>query len=244
VMLHRIAALPRERRRRDLSSVRAVIASGSMIPPSLREQVTEVFGPTLYDMYGSTEAGLVAIATPEDVATRPASVGRPIPGVDVLVVDEQGAPLPAGAVGRIVIDSTGTFEGYTGDDRADEVAGLLATGDAGHFDDEGYLFVEGRADDMVIVGGENVYPAEIEEAILRVPGVREVAVAGLPDPEFGQVVVAFVAGEADPDRITTACREALASYKVPRRVELVDELPRTATGKVLVRELVDRLEKE
>jgi fatty-acyl-CoA synthase len=244
VMLHRISALPEERRRRDLSSVRVVIASGAVIPPALRERIADVFGSALYDMYGSTEAGLVAIATPEDVAGRPTSVGRPIPGVEVLVVDEDGTPLPAGEVGRIVVDSTGTFEGYTGDDRPDHVAGLLSTGDAGHFDDDGYLFVEGRADDMIIVGGENVYPAEIEEAILRVPGVREAAVAGASDPEFGQVVVAFVAGDADAERITATCREALASFKVPRRIERVDELPRTATGKVLVRDLVAGLEKE
>jgi fatty-acyl-CoA synthase len=231
VMLHRIVQLPDEERRgHDLSTVRAVIASGAVIPPPLRERITELFGSALYDMYGSTEAGLVAIATPEDIERRPASVGRPIPGVDVAIVDGEGHRVEPGEVGRIVVGSEGTFEGYTGEDRVDEVEGMLAIGDAGRFDGQGYLYVEGRADDMVIVGGENVYPAEIETAILEVPGVREVAVAGAPDEELGQILVAWVAGDTDAEKVREACREALASYKVPRRVELLDELPRTASG--------------
>ena len=143
-----------------------------------------------------------------------------------------------------MVRSEGRFEGYTGDHRADEAGGYLAIGDAGRLDEDGYLYVEGRADDMVIVGGENVYPVEVEEAILRVPGVQEVAVGGASDPEFGQVLVAFVVGEADDDPIREACRATLASYKVPRRIERVPSLPRTASGKVLIRELVGRFEKE
>lgn len=238
VMLHRIAALPEDRRSNDLSSVRVVIASGSAIPPALRERVQDVFGPTLYDMYGSTETGLISIATPEHIAAQPASVGKVLPGVEVTVLDTDGRRVPPGVVGRLFVRGEGVFEGYTGADDPDHVDGYMSTGDLGRIDEEDYLFVEGRADDMVVVGGENVYPIEVEEAIMRLDGVREVAVAGVQDPEYGQVLVAFVVGDIDADSVRDACRASLASYKVPRRIEILDELPRTATGKVLVRQLV------
>src|SRR5437667_12242728 len=120
----------------------------------------------------------------------------------------------------------------------------MSLGDLGRLDRDGYIYVEGRADDMVVVGGENVYPREIEDVVRAVPGVRDVAVFGAPDPEYGQTIVAFVVGKVEPDAIVDACRSQLASFKVPRRVELVDELPRTSTGKVLKRELLPRLEAE
>jgi len=132
------------------------------------------------------------------------------------------------------VSGDGVFEGYL-DGSGDSV---VATGDLGRLDAEGYLWVVGRADDLIVVGGENVRPAEIEEVVAAVDGVREVAVAGVPDAEYGQVPVAFVVGDAPEDRIVEACRAALASYKVPRKVIRRDGLPRTATGKVLVRELV------
>jgi acyl-CoA synthetase (AMP-forming)/AMP-acid ligase II len=245
VMLHRTVSLPEAALRHDLSSVRIVIVSGSSLSPSLRERATEVFGDTLYDLYGSTEAGWVAVATPEDIAKRPDSVGRPVPGAEVVVLGEDGEPVGPDQVGRIYVRSEARFEGYTDGEDTDERGDLFGLGDLGHLDEEGFLHVEGRADDMVVVGGENVYPIEVEEVIRGVEGVEDVAVTGVPDPEYGRVLTAFVTGRASQERILSACREALASYKVPRRVERLRELPRTGSGKVLVRELVAGLtEKE
>jgi fatty-acyl-CoA synthase len=175
------------------------------------------------------------------VAKHPDSVGRPVPGVDVVVLGDTGEALPTGEIGSLYIRSDMKFEGYTGGEETTERDGLFGLGDLGHLDDEGYLHVEGRADDMVVVGGENVYPIEIEEVIRGLEGVDDVAVAGAPDAEYGRVLVAFVVGDVTEERLLQACRESLASYKVPKRVERVTELPRTSTGKVLTRELVASL---
>lgn len=240
VMLNRMVSLPTEPRgRHDLSSVRIVMVSGSSLPGDLRDAAGQLFGPVLHDLYGSTEAGWVAVARPEDIAEHPGTVGRPVPGVEVAVLGDDGTPMPPGEVGTLHVRSDAVFQGYTGGEETEERDGYLSLGDLGRLDRDGYLYVEGRADDMVVVGGENVYPAEIEEVIRRLEHVEDVAVAGVPDPEYGQVLAAFVVGAADQDRVVKACREALASYKVPRRVERVERLPRNATGKVLVRELID-----
>jgi acyl-CoA synthetase (AMP-forming)/AMP-acid ligase II len=241
VMLNRIVSLPAETRSRcDLSSVRIVLVSGSSLPGDLRDAAGELFGPVLHDLYGSTEAGWVAVARPEDMAEHPGTVGRPVPGVEVAVLGDDDEPVPSGQVGNLHVRSDAVFQGYTGGEKAQVRDGYLSLGDLGKVDRDGYLYVEGRADDMVVIGGENVYPAEVEAVIRKLNGVDEVAVAGVPDPEYGQVLAAFVVGSADQERVVEACREALASYKVPRRVEHVDRLPRNATGKVLVRELIDR----
>jgi len=241
IMIRRIVSLPEgTRHRRDLSSLRILLASGAAIPEDVRTAVADMFGEVLYDLYGSTEAGWVAIATPEDMRRKQGTLGRPVQGVEVAVFSPEGDPLQPGEVGEIHVKSSARFEGYTTGEDKPERDGYMSIGDLGHLDEEGYLFVEGRADDMVVVGGENVYPAEIEDVIRGVEGVREVAVAGAKDPDYGQVLMAFVVGSADPEEILRACRDQLASFKVPRRVEVVDELPRTATGKVLKRELVGR----
>jgi acyl-CoA synthetase (AMP-forming)/AMP-acid ligase II len=231
VMLHRLLS---EGRPPAAGSIRIVLSGGSALGQGLRAQITERFGPVVYDFYGSTEAGWVAVATPEDVAGRPGSVGRPLPGVEVTIVGPDGHPVEPGASGEIVVGGGGVFQGYL-DAPAN---GPVRTGDLGRLDADGYLWVEGRADDLIVVGGENVRPAEIEEVILGVEGVDEVAVGGVADPEYGHVPAAFVVGSAAEDRIREACRTALASYKVPRRIVLRPDLPRTATGKVLVRALV------
>ncbi|HEX9312550.1 MAG TPA: AMP-binding protein [Actinomycetota bacterium] len=241
IMIRRIVSLPEgTRHRRDLSSLRILLASGAAIPEDVRTAVADTFGEVLYDLYGSTEAGWVAIATPEDMRRKQGTLGRPVQGVEVAVFSPEGDPLQPGEVGEIHVKSSARFEGYTTGEDKPQRDGYMSIGDLGHLDEEGYLFVEGRADDMVVVGGENVYPAEIEDVIRGVEGVREVAVAGAKDPDYGQVLMAFVVGSADPEEILRACRDQLASFKVPRRVEVVDELPRTATGKVLKRELVGR----
>ncbi|MGH2723719.1 MAG: AMP-binding protein [Actinomycetota bacterium] len=238
VMISRIVSLPEEARSGfDLSSLRIVFTSGASLGQELRARAREVLGDVLHDLYGSTEAGWVTVATPRDMARRPATVGRPVPGVEVAVFSPEGRPLGAGETGEIHVRSDATFEGYTSGEGREGRQGYLAVGDLGHLDERGYLFVEGRADDMVVVGGENVYPVEVEQVIERVAGVDEVAVVGVPDPEYGRVLAAFVAGSASEEDVLKACRAELASFKVPRHVDIVDELPRTSTGKVLKREL-------
>jgi fatty-acyl-CoA synthase len=222
----------------DLSSLRIVLASGSSMSPELRTSAMELFGEVLYDLYGSTEAGWVAIARPEDIKNNPKSVGRPVPGIEIAVFDPEGERLPQGESGEIFARSDVAFEGYTTGDSKKEREGFMSLGDAGYIDDEGFLFVEGRADDMVVIGGENVYPIEIEEVIESLSGVKEAAVVGIDDPEYGQVLAAFVSGSTSAVQVEQKCRDELASFKVPRRIEIVDELPRTGTGKVLKRELI------
>lgn len=235
VMIQRILALPdSERRGHDVSSLRILLASGSALSQERREAAMEVFGDVLYDLYGSTEAGWVAIATPADIRSRPGTLGRPVAGVDVRVVDESGRPLPAGEHGEIHVGGTMTFEGYTSGSRP---TGGVRTGDRGWMDESGYLFVGGRADDMAVIGGENVYPAEVERVVEAVPGVEDAAVVSVPDDEYGEVLAAFVVGSATAEQILEAARRELASFKVPRSVRLVDELPRTSTGKIRAPEL-------
>lgn len=238
VMVRRMLELPDEvRDRHDLSSLRIVLTSGSAMPPDLRARTTELFGDTLYDLYGSTEAGWIAIATPEDVRAAPDSVGRPVPAAQVAVLDEEGGPVPQGDTGRVCVRGTAEFEGYASGERVDEHAGYLDTGDLGFLDDDGRLHIVGRADDMVVVGGENVYPVEVEAAIEDLDAVDEVAVIGVPDEEFGEVLAAYVAGSVAAGEVRAHCEDVLASFKVPRTIEIVDELPRTTTGKLLRRDL-------
>ena len=243
VMIKRIVSLPEEvRSRYDLSSLRVVMASGSAMSPELRAAAVDVFGDVLYDLYGSTEIGWVTIATPEAMRTRPNTVGRPVRGIDLAVFSPEGDKLGPNQVGELYIKSDILFEGYTSGDSKDERDGYMSIGDVGRIDEDGYLFIEGRSDDMVIVGGENVYPIEIEATIEAIDGVEEAAVVGVADEEYGEVLAAFVVGPASESRITKICKEQLASFKVPRRIEKVDELPRTSTGKVIKRRLVAGLD--
>ena len=240
VMIRRIVDLDSEARsRHDLGALRIVLASGSALSPDLRAAAAEVFGPVLYDLYGSTEAGWVAIATPDDMAEEPKTVGKLVPGTEVILLSKDGERLPAGEIGEIHVKSEMVFEGYTSGDSRPVVDGYISIGDLGRIDERGYVFVEGRSDDMVVVGGENVYPIEIEEVIESHPAVREAAVMGADDSELGQVMIAFVAGDVTEDEIRAHCSSELASYKVPRKIKVMDELPRTATGKILKRELDD-----
>jgi fatty-acyl-CoA synthase len=242
VMLNRIMSLPPEvRAAHDVSSIRVVLASGSAIPQDAREAVDDLFPEALYDLYGSTEAGWVAVAAPEDIASRPGTLGRPVWGVEVAVFSPEGRRLGPGQDGELHVKSAAIFEGYTGGEEQRGRDGYIGLGDLGHLDEEGYLYVAGRVDDMVVIGGENVYPSEVEAVIRGVAGVEDVAVFGVPDPEYGEVLAAFVVGTASPEDVTKACKQ-LASFKVPRRVITVDELPRTDTGKVLKRELLPLVE--
>nr|MBA2599100.1 AMP-binding protein [Actinomycetota bacterium] len=243
VMIKRILTLDDEiKSRYDLSSLRVVMASGSAMSTEMRRAATELFGDVLYDLYGSTEVGWVAIARPQDMLDHPGTVGKPVPGIKVAIFNEDGDRIGPGEIGEIYIKSDVMFEGYTSGDSKEVRDGYMTIGDLGYVDEGGFLFIEGRADDMVVVGGENIYPVEIEETLDDMDGVEDVAVMGVPDDEYGEVLGAFVVGTVKAEDVKKYCKDQLASYKVPKRVEILDELPRTSTGKVLKRELIEQVE--
>ena len=242
VMLQRILALPREvTDRYDTSSLRVVAASGSNLTGELAIEWMDRFGDNLYNLYGSTEVAWASIATPEDLRAAPGTAGKPPLGTTVRVVDKEGRDVPPGTTGRIFVGNDLPFEGYTGGGTKPMLDGLLSVGDVGHYDEEGRLFVEGREDDMIVSGGENVFPGEVEDLLARHPAVADVAVVGVPDAEFGQRLKAFVVtapGSAiTEDEVKDHVKQHLARYKVPREVAFLDELPRNTTGKILRREL-------
>ena len=199
------------------------------------------FGDVIYNLYGSTEVAWAAIATPEDMHAAPGTVGKPPLGTVVRIYDDHGKELPPGRTGRIFVGNEMLFEGYTGGGSKDRIGDLMATGDVGHFDRDGRLFVDGRDDDMIVSGGENVFPQEVEELLASHPAVADVAVVGVDDEKFGQrlraVIVKRDGTQLSEKDVKDYVKKNLANYKVPRDVKFVDELPRTSTGKVLKREL-------
>jgi fatty-acyl-CoA synthase len=201
----------------------------------------DAYGNTLYNLYGSTEVAWATIAGPEEMRAAPGTAGTPPRGTVVRLYDEQGNAVPQGEAGRIFVGSEFLFEGYTGGGTKDEIGGLMATGDVGRFDEAGRLFVEGRDDEMIVSGGENVFPKEVEDLLARHDAVAEAAAVGVPDDEFGQRLVAFVVrgagADVGEDDLKDHVKRNLARYKVPREIRFLDELPRNATGKVLKREL-------
>ena len=246
VMLQRIMSLPQATRDRyDTSSLRVVAVSGSALPGDLATRFMDAFGDVIYNLYGSTEVAWASIATPEDLRAAPGTAGRPPRGTIVRVVDDKGHEVEQGERGRIFVANTGQFEGYTGGGSKDVIDGLMSTGDVGHFDEDGRLFVDGRDDDMIVSGGENVFPREVEDLLAEHPSVDDVAVIGVDDEQFGQRLKAFVvvgpeADQPGPEDLKAHVRSHLASYKVPKEIVFVDELPRNPTGKVLKRELKER----
>jgi acyl-CoA synthetase (AMP-forming)/AMP-acid ligase II len=245
VMLQRILELPEhEREPFDLSSLRVVPVSGSALPGELASRFMDAFGEILYNLYGSTEVAWATIATPRDLREAPGTAGRPPRGTVLKILDDDGIELPIGQTGGIYVGNEMLFEGYTGGGSKDSVGGLMGTGDVGHLDHARRLFVDGRADDMIVSGGENVYPEEIEDVIARLDGVQEAAAVGVPDDKFGQRVAAYIVrssgNKLTADEVRAHVKQNLARYKVPRDVEFVDELPRTSTGKVLKRELAEQ----
>jgi fatty-acyl-CoA synthase len=238
VMLQRILELPtRTRRRYDTSSLRIVPLSGSSIPAGVVTRWMDEFGDNIYNLYGSTEVGWVSIATPADLRRDPRTAGRPPLYTDVRLLDDHGADVAPGDTGRIFVKSELLFEGYTGGGKKEVVDGYMSTGDTGRIDGDGLLYVEGRDDEMIVSGGENVFPREVEDLLSAHPDVVESAVIGVPDDEFGQRLKAFVVvrdgANLDADGVRSHVRANLARFKIPRDVELVDEIPRNATGKIL-----------
>ncbi|MBA2764401.1 MAG: AMP-binding protein [Thermoleophilaceae bacterium] len=245
VMLQRIMELPPETRRKyDTGSLTAVPLSGSALPGELAVRFMDDFGDVAYNLYGSTEVAWATIATPADLRAAPGTAGRIPRGTTLRIYDERGSELPTGETGRIFVANEMLFEGYTGGGGKEVIDGLMSTGDVGYLDESGRLFVVGRDDDMIVSGGENVFPREVEDLISDMDGIVEVSVIGVDDKKFGQRLKAFVVQQEgsplDAEQIQAEVKSKLAGYKVPRDVEFIDELPRNATGKVLKRELAER----
>ncbi|MDP9228484.1 MAG: AMP-binding protein [Actinomycetota bacterium] len=245
VMMQRILELPPETLRRyDLSTLEVTAASGSALPGELATKWMDTFGDNLYNLYGSTEVAWATIAGPDDMRAAPGTAGRAPRGTVVRIVDEGGNDVRTGESGRIFVGNEMSFEGYTGGGDKERLDELLSSGDLGHFDAEGRLFIDGRDDEMIVSGGENVFPREVEDLLSEHEGVAEAAAIGVDDEEFGQRLRAFVVArngaDVSEDDLKSHVKANLARYKVPREIVFVDELPRNATGKVLKRELAER----
>jgi acyl-CoA synthetase (AMP-forming)/AMP-acid ligase II len=245
VMLQRILQLPEETlAAQDLSSLRITSLSGSALPGELATQWMDRFGDNVYNLYGSTEVAYATVATPADLRAAPGTAGLPPRGTVVRLYDEAGREVPRGEVGRIFVGNEMSFEGYTGGGGKESIDGLLSSGDVGHLDSAGRLFVDGRDDEMIVSGGENVFPREVEDLLADHEAVVEVAVIGVEDEEYGQRLKAFVVAsseaEVSAEELKAHVKAHLAGYKAPREVEFLDELPRNASGKILKRELHER----
>ncbi len=244
IMLQRILELSDDEfGEHDLSSLKCVFTAGSQLPAEVSQRATEQLGDVIYNLYGSTEVSVATLATPTDVREAPTSVGRPALGVRIKIIDTDGTELPTGATGRIFVGATMQFEGYTGGGHKEIVDGMMSTGDVGHFDEAGRLYIDGRDDEMIVSGGENVFPREVEELLISHPAIADVAVIGVQDADFGQRLRAFCV-KTKGKRVTEKAvqdfvKENLARYKVPRDVVFLDSLPRNPTGKVLKRELAE-----
>jgi fatty-acyl-CoA synthase len=242
VMLQRMLDLgPETIARYDIGALRVIAVSGSALPGELATRAMDAFGDVLYNLYGSTEVAYATIATPEDLRAAPGTAGKPPLGTVVKLLDADGSEVAAGASGRIFVANELMFEGYTGGGGKEMVNGLMSTGDVGHFDAGGRLFVDGRDDEMIVSGGENVFPREVEDLLADHREIEEAAVVGVSDEEFGQRLRAFVVArngtELTEDEVKSYVKQNLARFKVPRDVVFMQELPRNATGKVLKREL-------
>ena len=242
VMLSRILDLGQEKiEQRDTSDLRIIFVSGSALGAGLAQKAIKAFGPVVYNLYGSTEIAYATIATAEDLQDEPSTVGKVVRGSIVKLFDENGKEVREGESGRIFVGNLSQFEGYTGGGNKDMLQGLMASGDVGHFDAEGRLFIDGRDDEMIVSGGENVFPAEVEELLGAHESIQEAAAIGVDDEKFGQRLKAFVVlqggAKLTEDEVKDYVKDNLANYKVPREVVFLDELPRNPTGKVLKREL-------
>jgi acyl-CoA synthetase (AMP-forming)/AMP-acid ligase II len=247
-MLHRLMQLgPDAIRRRDTSSLEAIFCGGAPLAPALATRTMDVLGDCLFNFYGATETGLVTLATPADLRAAPGTIGRPIGGNEIRLLDDHGRETAAGEVGELYVKSGNLVEGYHGNAGATRDAmrdGFFSVGDLARRDERGYFFLEGRKRDMIISGGVNVYPREVETVLTQHPGVAEAAVIGVPDDEWGERVHAFVSLRGDgtsADDLLGFCREHLTGAKRPRGITILDELPKNPTGKVLKRELREML---
>ena len=249
IMYVRLLKLPAEvRARYDLSSIRFVASTGSPCAPEVKRAMLDWFGPVIHETYASSEAGLVTVATPEDAATRPGTAGRPVDGGSVRIIDENGKPCAPGEVGLVYVRQPAypdfTYLNNDAARRAIDIDGRVALGDMGYVDADGYLFICDRASDMVISGGVNIYPAEIEHELVHYPGVADCVVFGVPDDEYGErlhaVVQPLAGAGVEPEAVIDWLRGRLSGFKVPRTIEIVAQLPRDETGKLAKRRLRDQ----
>jgi fatty-acyl-CoA synthase len=244
ILLSRLLpAISSEAGARDLSALRIVAVSGSALSAELAGQTMDLLGDVVYNLYGSTEVAYATIATPADLRAAPGTVGRPPLGTIIKLLDPDGREVPVGETGRIFVGNSIQFEGYTGGGGKEQIAGLMATGDVGHVDEAGRLFVDGRDDDMIVSGGENVFPREIEELLVGHDDIADAVVVGIDDPDFGARLRAYVVradgSGIDEDGVRNYVKANLARYKVPRDVQFIDEVPRNPAGKVVKRRLPD-----
>jgi fatty-acyl-CoA synthase len=249
VVLKRMVELPADvKTHYDVSSLNCVAVSGSAIPGELATQFMDDFGDVLYNLYGTTEAAYATIATPEDLRDDPHTAGRPMPGVRVEVFDRKGRAVPRGSDGRVFVRSRTSIDEYKADGTRGSVKGMVPTGDLGCIDEQGRLTIKGRADDVVVTGGENVHPTEVEDVLREHPLLTDVAVTGRPDPVYGSVLVAHVVvppgSDLRDEELLQWAREHLGPHHRPREVRRVDSLPRNATGKVLRRVLAGEVRME
>ena len=221
-----------------------MFCGGSQLPGAIATETLETFGDVLYVLYGSTEVAYASISVPADHRAAPATVGKVTLGTKVRLLDDEGHEVEPGETGRIFVSNGIEFGGYTDGRHKEVIDGVMSSGDVGHFDSEGRLFIDGRDDDMIVSGGENVFPQEVEELLLTRDDVAEVAVIGVEDADFGKRLAAYVvvgrgrrAAGARGDRAFV--KRNLARYKVPRDVHFIDELPRNATGKIVKRKLAE-----
>ncbi|HEY2746447.1 MAG TPA: AMP-binding protein [Polyangia bacterium] len=248
-MMARILALgPEIVRKYDTSSLRWIMSGAAPLPTELARRIEDAFGPILYNFYGATETGLVTIALPGEHTARPGTIGRLINGNEVRFLDGNGRDVPAGEVGELYVRNGMMMDGYHGNKKATDDGtreGFFSVGDLAYRDGDGYLYLADRKTDMVISGGVNIYPWEIEQRLHEHPSVLEAAVVGVPDPEWGESLAAFIvlreAMTATGEELGAWVKESLADYKRPRNFQFVDALPRTPTGKVPKRELKQRL---
>ncbi len=245
VMFDRIMELPDEvRNKYSGRSLRFAAASGSRMRPDVVIKFMDQFGDVIYNNYNATEAGMIATATPQDLRAAPDTAGKPAGGTEIRILDSDFNEVPRGEVGSIYVRNSSQFDGYTSGKTKDFHEGFMSSGDVGYLDNAGRLFVVGRDDEMIVSGGENVYPIEVEKTLAAHPEVAEASVIGVDDDQFGQRLAAFVVltdgAAATPDVLKQHVRENLANYKVPRDITILDELPRGSTGKIVRRELQDR----
>lgn len=232
VLLHIILNTP-SCNKFDRSSLRGIFSSAAPFNPDLKIKALEFFGNNIWDVFASTECGPTTALSPQMMRTHTASVGIPVSGSIVRVMNSNGNEASPYEVGEIYAQTLTMFSGYLNKDKPGE---FVSAGDLGYKDPEGILYVVGRKNDMIITGGNNVYPEEVESIINKCPGVIESAVVGTPDDKWGEIVTAYVVGQPTVD-IDQHCRDNLASYKIPRNIRYVDSIPRSEVGKILRKQL-------
>jgi acyl-CoA synthetase (AMP-forming)/AMP-acid ligase II len=248
ILVKRVVDLPDAvKQRHDVSSMRVLIVAAAPFPGEVKRRAAEMFGDSVWEFYGATETGIVTVIGPDDLLRKPQSCGRPMPGVEVRLTDDEGNEVGVNQPGELWSRSVGTFGEYLNKPEATQRNfrdGFFTVGDVAYRDEEGFIYICDRKVDMIISGGVNIYPAEIEAVLHTNPVVEDCAVIGVPDPEWGEAIKAVVklreGAQATEEEIVAFLMERLADYKRPRSVDFVEDFPRDAAGKLLKRLIRDR----